>query len=124
MQIFVWNMGESGQWQVDQRALTGHESSVEDLQWSCTEEPLLVSCSADRSIRLWDVRAPAASACVHTVQNAHETDVNVLSWNRFEPLIVSGGDDGLLKIWSLKTIQVWFWLRPSYSLFRTVNIVI
>lgn len=76
------------------------------MQWSSTEEPLLISCSADKSIRLWDVRASNSQACVHTVFNAHESDVNVISWNKFESLIVSGGDDGALKIWSLKTIQV------------------
>lgn len=101
-------MVEGGKWNVDQRSLTGHESSVEDLQWSSTEEPLLISCSADNSIRLWDVRAPGSQACVHTVKNAHDSDVNVISWNKFEPLIVSGGDDGALKLWSLKTIQVSF----------------
>ncbi|KAI1728220.1 histone-binding protein RBBP4 or subunit C of CAF1 complex domain-containing protein [Ditylenchus destructor] len=46
--IFLWQMGEGGTWVVDQRALKGHESSVEDLQWSVTEEPLLASCSTDR----------------------------------------------------------------------------
>ena len=45
-------------------------------------------------------------ACVCTVENAHDDHVNVLSWNANEPLIVTGGDDATLKIWSLKTIQV------------------
>lgn len=40
------------------------------------------------------------------LKDAHESDVNVISWNRHEPLIVSGSDDTVLKIWSLKTIQV------------------
>lgn len=99
-------MTEDGKWNVDQRPLTGHEGSVEDIEWSSTEEPLLISCSTDKSIRLWDTRVPGQQSCVHAVKNAHESDVNVISWNRFEPLIVSGGDDGVLKIWSLKTIQV------------------
>jgi len=103
--IFIWHMGEGGQWVVDQMPLNKHEASVEDVQWSATEEALLVSCSVDRSIRLWDTRARPADACVHTVANAHDKDINVLSWNKFDPLLVTGSDDAVLKIWSLKTIQ-------------------
>ncbi|CAI5444110.1 unnamed protein product [Caenorhabditis angaria] len=79
--------------------------SVEDLAWSPTETGLLASCSVDASIKLWDTRSAPKDACVHTVANAHASDVNVISWNAHENLIVSGGDDGELKIWSLKTIQ-------------------
>lgn len=53
-------------------------------------------------------RSPPSDACVCTIENAHESDVNVLSWNKFESLVVSGGDDGALNVWSLKTLQVCF----------------
>ncbi|VDK48634.1 unnamed protein product [Cylicostephanus goldi] len=95
-------MHEGGAWVVDQRALTG---SVEDVHWSPTEEGLLASCSCDGTIKLWDTRSSPADACVCTVEKAHTSDVNVMSWNPQDALIVSGGDDADLKIWSLKTIQ-------------------
>jgi len=103
--IHVWTMGEGGQWAVDQRPLTGHTGSIEDIQWSPTEENVFASCSSDGSIRLWDARAAAADACVCTVANAHGSDVNVISWNKTEPFLLSGGDDGELKVWDLKLIQ-------------------
>lgn len=90
---------------MNQRPLMGHNGSVEDVQWSNTEESLLVSVGTDRSIRLWDIRAPANQACVCKVENAHESDINVVSWNKHDPLIVTGGDDALVKVWSLKNIQ-------------------
>lgn len=98
-------MGEAGQWDVGHQALTAHKASVEDLQWSPVEEPLLASCSVDRSLRLWDTRSAPKDACVSCVETAHDSDVNVLSWNAYEPLIVTGGDDGAIKVWSLKSIQ-------------------
>ena len=46
---------EAGRWVVS-AAYPGHESSIEDLQWSPTEETVFVSCSADKTIRVWDSR--------------------------------------------------------------------
>ncbi|CAJ0598704.1 unnamed protein product [Cylicocyclus nassatus] len=103
--IHLYRMHEGGAWVVDQRALTSHAGSVEDVHWSPTEEGLLASCSCDGTIKLWDTRSSPADACVCTVDKAHSSDVNVMSWNPQDALLVSGGDDAELKIWSLKTIQ-------------------
>lgn len=103
--MHVWSMGEGGQWAVDQRPLTGHTGAIEDIAWSPTEESLLASCAGDGSVKLWDTRSAPAGACVCTVPDAHESDVNVLSWNKQEPLLVTGGDDATLRVWTLKTIQ-------------------
>ncbi|XP_004077981.1 glutamate-rich WD repeat-containing protein 1 [Oryzias latipes] len=102
--IHVWEPREGGSaWQIDQRPFSSHSKSVEDLQWSPTEATVFASCSVDQSIRVWDIRAPPNSML--SVDGAHASDINVISWNRSEPFLLSGGDDGLLKVWDLRQFK-------------------
>ena len=76
--IFLWHAaGSSGaaSFAVDAVPFVGHQGSVEDLQWSHTEENVFASCSADRSVRIFDTRRHASSMLA--VEGAHSEDVNV-----------------------------------------------
>lgn len=84
---------------------TSHTSSVEDLQWSPAEPTVFASCSADRSIRIWDIRAKGRKNVVG-IAPAHESDVNVISWNKGTSyLLISGGDEGQIKAWDLRNVK-------------------
>jgi len=65
------------------------------------------SCSVDKSLRIWDARCEPSSACKIAIDNSHDSDVNVVSWNGKEQhFIASGGDDGIIKVWDLRQYKV------------------
>jgi len=92
-------------WQMSKTPLQGHTDSVEDLQFSPAEEAVLASCSVDKTVKIWDLRADSSKDSQLTVQ-AHESDVNVISWNSAcTYLLASGGDEGAFKVWDLRYVK-------------------
>ena len=108
--LHLWEPREGGGWAMEANdagsggsGFVGHQASVEDLQWSPCENGVFASCSADRSIKIWDVRQRAKPALSVA---AHDDDVNVISWSPLAtPMLASGGDDGRLRVWDLRSFS-------------------
>ena len=82
-----------------------NNKSIEDLQFSPKEPHVLASCSTDGTIKVFDLRTPFKNIS-HLNIKAHETDVNVISWNKNATnLIASGADDGSFKVWDLRYVD-------------------
>lgn len=100
--IHLWEQTGAG-WSGEAAPFAGHTASVEDVQWSPVESDVFASCSADKTVKVWDTRARQQAAL--TI-NAHETDVNVIGWNaRATYLMVSGAEDGSFRIWDLRALE-------------------
>ena len=99
--IFVTTCTDGGKWTPDTRPFTGHESSVEDLQWSPNEKNVFASSSSDGTVKVWDARSKSRKPAVSvTVSN---TDVNVMSWShQTAHLLATGADDGQWAVWDLR----------------------
>lgn len=78
------------------------KKSVEDIQFSPEDPEALACCYSDGKVRVFDLRTPFDSVSELRI-DAHECDVNVISWNRrSKHLLASGAEDGCFKIWDLR----------------------
>eukprot|EP01135_Chromosphaera_perkinsii_P003242 Nk52_evm17s239 gene=Nk52_evmTU17s239 len=101
--VYLHNFDGVSSWTSDKVPFNGHESSVEDLQWSPSEDNIFASCSVDKTIKVWDCRNKGMAG---VSVKAHDADVNVISWSKVVSyLMISGGDDGLFKIWDLRNFK-------------------
>ena len=99
--IFVTTSSDGGKWTTDTRPFTGHESSVEDLQWSPNERSVFASASSDGTVKVWDVRSKSHKPAINVTISS--TDVNVISWSRQTAhLLATGADDGKWAVWDLR----------------------
>ena len=99
--IYVTTRADGGGFATDNRAFQGHTGSVEEVQWSPSEQSVFASASSDGTVRVWDVRSKSRRPAI-TVQ-VSDHDVNVMSWSRqTSHLLASGADDGTWAVWDLR----------------------
>jgi ribosome assembly protein RRB1 len=99
--IYSTQRTEGGGWVTDNRPLTGHTSSVEEIQWSPNEKNVFASASSDGSVKVWDVRSKSRKPAIDV--KVSSTDVNVMSWSRQTfHLLATGADDGEWAVWDLR----------------------
>ena len=99
--IYLTTVSQGGAFATDTKPFKGHNSSVEEIQWSPSETSVFASSSSDGTVRVWDIRSKSRKPAI-TVQ-ASRTDVNVMSWSRqTSHLLASGADDGVWAVWDLR----------------------
>lgn len=101
--IFLTTRAQSGGWKTDENAFKGHTGSVEEIQWSPTEQFVFASGSSDGTVKIWDTRSKKRKAQLSV--DVSSSDINVMSWNkRVEFLLATGADDGVWGVWDLRKV--------------------
>lgn len=101
--IHLTNRGQSS-WTTDRTPFEGHDGSVEEIQWSKSEQTVFASCGTDGYIRIWDIRSKKHQPALSV--KASNTDINVMSWNpKVNYLLASGHDDGYWGVWDLRSFK-------------------
>jgi histone-binding protein RBBP4 len=103
----MWDIREAG---LDVQPLfmnqTGHSAGVEDVAWSHYIPNRVGSVGDDSQLCLWDLRAKNQSKPVASRQNAHDGDINCLSFNpNHEFQLATGGTDGVVALWDVRNIK-------------------
>ena len=107
----------------------GHTDVVEDVDWHAKDPNMIGSVGDDRTIRLWDIRKPNEGPS-HTVNNAHEGDVNCLAFNpEKEFLMATGSADKTVAVWDMRNLSsyvqdllfILFVYYDYYTFFCTLN---
>lgn len=74
--------------------LTGHGDTISQIAWS-PDGRMLASCSADLTLRTWDMRSGSTQHVMRSV----EAGVSCLTWSPDGKMLVSGQDNGGIKQW-------------------------
>lgn len=80
--------------------LKGHTKEVCSLEWHPVHSDLLVSGGSEGSILYWSLRAPQVEVPIHTIEDAHESNVWSLQWHPLGHLLASGSNDHTTRFWS------------------------
>lgn len=92
--IKLWDY-ETGNFE---RTLKGHTDVVQDIAFDPQSGKLLCSCSADMSIRLWDIQE--TYSCIKTLQG-HDHNVSSVAFTPSGDHVVSSSRDRTIKIWEV-----------------------
>ena len=89
---------------------SGHLSVVEDVDWHKHDENIFGSVGDDSRCNIWDTRDGQGKP-KHTIEQAHDGEVNCLSFNPFnEFLFATGGSDGCVSLWDMRKMQQKYWI--------------
>jgi WD40 repeat protein len=95
MSVRLWDLAA----QMEMRNLKGHKGMVWDAQFTVSPE-IVISISADRCLRAIRVDNGRTVVC----SEAHEGWARALAVDPHQPLVVTGGADGHVRLWEIPRV--------------------
>ncbi|OXG44894.1 coatomer beta' subunit [Cryptococcus neoformans Bt120] len=97
--VKVWSLGNS----VPNFSLEAHEKGVNYVDYyHGGDKPYIVTTGDDRLVKIWDYHS---KSCVQTLES-HTANVSFAIFHPSLPIIVSGSEDGTVKIWHSSTYRL------------------
>ncbi|EAU82527.2 coatomer beta' subunit [Coprinopsis cinerea okayama7 len=83
--------------------LEAHDKGVNYVDlYPLSDKPYLATCGDDKTVKVYDY---LSKSCVQTLEG-HTNNVSFAVWLEGMPLIVSGSEDGTVKIWNANTYRI------------------
>ncbi|KAG0143027.1 hypothetical protein CROQUDRAFT_661774 [Cronartium quercuum f. sp. fusiforme G11] len=97
--VKVWSLGS----QTANFTLDAHEKGVNYVEYyHGGDKPYMVTTGDDRLIKIWDYHS---KSCIQTLEG-HQSNVSYAIFHPSLPIIVSGSEDGTVKIWHASTYRL------------------
>jgi coatomer subunit beta' len=83
--------------------LEAHDKGVNHVDYyHAADKPYLITTGDDKYVKLWDYQT---KACIQTLEG-HTSNVSFACFHPTQPIIVSGSEDGTVKIWHANTYRL------------------
>lgn len=97
--VKVWQLGSS----ISNFTLDGHEKGVNCVDYyHGGDKPYLISGADDRLVKIWDYQN---KTCVQTLEG-HAQNVSAVSFHPELPILLTGSEDGTIRIWHAGTYRL------------------
>ncbi|KAK6621782.1 Coatomer subunit beta' [Polyplax serrata] len=97
--VKVWQLGSS----TPNFTLEGHEKGVNCIDYyHGGDKPYLISGADDRYVKIWDYQN---KTCVQTLEG-HAQNVTAVSFHPELPIVLTGSEDGTVRIWHAGTYRL------------------
>lgn len=97
--VKVWQLGSS----TPNFTLEGHEKGVNCVDYyTGGDKPYLISGADDKLVKIWDYQN---KTCVQTLEG-HAQNISAVSFHPELPIIMTGSEDGTVRIWHANTYRL------------------